>query len=170
MVGKDTDQNNDADVRRVVHEMLGRLYKSGTSWTPDLVPASLMRELVKAIEDGSLTGELIELHQACTGLIFVGTVGKTILRHALDQSPVNPNITLYNLLDSLNLSPSSTSSDTLQTTCEEAIAALPDVAKNVRKGKLNAAARIVGEVMKRSQGSADAKRAREIILELLLPQ
>ncbi len=44
---------------------------------------------------------------------------------------------------------------------------MPNAAENVRKGKQKAVARIVGAVMKLSQGQADAQRAREIILEML---
>jgi aspartyl-tRNA(Asn)/glutamyl-tRNA(Gln) amidotransferase subunit B len=44
---------------------------------------------------------------------------------------------------------------------------LPKEADAVRKGNPKVAMRLVGEVMKRSNGRADAKRAREIILEIL---
>ena len=72
---------------------------------------------------------------------------------------------LSDILLGLNLDPKS--SDDLQAMCEAAIAAVPDAAEKVHKGKEGAAMRIVGEVMKRSQGRADAKRAREIVLEIL---
>lgn len=94
-----------------------------------------------------------------------GTTGKVIIRHLIDIAPNQSSSSFSDILTTLNLSP--TSSDDLRATCEAAIVAVPDVAENVRKGKEKAAARIVGEVMRLSSGRADAKRAREIILEIL---
>jgi aspartyl-tRNA(Asn)/glutamyl-tRNA(Gln) amidotransferase subunit B len=72
---------------------------------------------------------------------------------------------LSRVLETLGLTP--VSSDDLRGTCEAAIAALPKEADAIRKGNQKVAMRLVGEVMKRSQGRADAKKAREIILEIL---
>ncbi|WP_019811366.1 Asp-tRNA(Asn)/Glu-tRNA(Gln) amidotransferase subunit GatB [Saccharomonospora halophila] len=48
---------------------------------------------------------------------------------------------------------------------DEALAAQPDVAEKIRGGKVQAAGAVVGAVMKATQGQADAKRVRELILE-----
>ena len=48
---------------------------------------------------------------------------------------------------------------------DEALAAQPDVAEKIRGGKVAAAGAIVGAVMKATKGQADAKRARELIIE-----
>lgn len=53
--------------------------------------------------------------------------------------------------------------------CEEVIAANPKPAEDVRSGKVQAIGRLVGEVMKKAGGSADAKTARETLLALLTP-
>lgn len=50
---------------------------------------------------------------------------------------------------------------------EEAIAAQPQAAADVRAGKQQAIGRLLGEVMKRSGGQAEAKSAREAILRAL---
>ena len=50
---------------------------------------------------------------------------------------------------------------------DDAIAANPEVAEKIRSGKIAAAGVLVGAVMKATGGSADAKRARELILERL---
>jgi aspartyl-tRNA(Asn)/glutamyl-tRNA(Gln) amidotransferase subunit B len=50
---------------------------------------------------------------------------------------------------------------------DEAIAAQPDVAEKVRGGNLGAVGPLVGAVMKATGGQADARRARELILERL---
>jgi aspartyl-tRNA(Asn)/glutamyl-tRNA(Gln) amidotransferase subunit B len=55
----------------------------------------------------------------------------------------------------------------MQAWIDQAIAANPKVAEDVRTGKLAAAGRLVGEVMKLSAGKADAKGVREEILKKL---
>jgi aspartyl-tRNA(Asn)/glutamyl-tRNA(Gln) amidotransferase subunit B len=57
--------------------------------------------------------------------------------------------------------------DELVTAVETAISAMPDVAQRVRDGNLGAVGPLVGAVMKATGGSADAKRARELLLERL---
>ncbi|QGK71109.1 Asp-tRNA(Asn)/Glu-tRNA(Gln) amidotransferase subunit GatB [Allosaccharopolyspora coralli] len=52
----------------------------------------------------------------------------------------------------------------LQAAIDEALAAQPDVADKIRDGKVQAAGAIVGAVMKATQGQADAKRVRELVL------
>ncbi len=52
----------------------------------------------------------------------------------------------------------------LQAAIDEALAAQPDVADKIRDGKIQAAGAIVGAVMKATQGQADAKRVRELVL------
>jgi aspartyl-tRNA(Asn)/glutamyl-tRNA(Gln) amidotransferase subunit B len=48
---------------------------------------------------------------------------------------------------------------------DEALAAQPDVAEKIRGGKVAAAGAIVGAVMKATNGQADAKRVRELVVE-----
>ncbi|PSL06073.1 aspartyl/glutamyl-tRNA(Asn/Gln) amidotransferase subunit B [Haloactinopolyspora alba] len=50
---------------------------------------------------------------------------------------------------------------------DDAIAANPDVAEKIRGGNMGAVGAIIGSVMKATQGQADAKRARELIIERL---
>ena len=50
---------------------------------------------------------------------------------------------------------------------DQVIAANPKVADDVRGGKVAAAGRLVGEVMKLAGGSADAKTVREALLKKL---
>jgi aspartyl-tRNA(Asn)/glutamyl-tRNA(Gln) amidotransferase subunit B len=55
----------------------------------------------------------------------------------------------------------------LESWVDQAIAANPKVADDVRAGKLAAAGRLVGDVMKLASGAADAKTVREMILKKL---
>ena len=52
---------------------------------------------------------------------------------------------------------------------DEAVATHPKAAEDVRAGKVQAAGRLVGEVMKKAGAAADAKTVREAVLALLLP-
>ncbi|TQM31283.1 aspartyl/glutamyl-tRNA(Asn/Gln) amidotransferase subunit B [Nocardia bhagyanarayanae] len=52
----------------------------------------------------------------------------------------------------------------LQTEVEKALAANPDIAEKIRSGKVQAAGKIVGDVMKATRGQADAARVRELVL------
>ena len=51
--------------------------------------------------------------------------------------------------------------------CEEVLAANPKPAEDVRAGKAQAIGRLVGEVMKKAGGTADAKTVREALLAML---
>ena len=50
---------------------------------------------------------------------------------------------------------------------DEVIAEFPDIAQQIRGGKQQAIGRLIGEVMKRSGGQADAKAVRDILLSKL---
>jgi aspartyl-tRNA(Asn)/glutamyl-tRNA(Gln) amidotransferase subunit B len=52
----------------------------------------------------------------------------------------------------------------LQTEVDKALQANPDVADKIRSGKVAAAGKIVGDVMKATRGQADAARVRELVL------
>ena len=48
---------------------------------------------------------------------------------------------------------------------DEALAANPAIADKIRGGQVQAAGKIIGDVMKASRGQADAARVRELVLE-----
>lgn len=136
---------------RIVHELLGQLGKEERLWSPEMIPPGLMRQIVLAVERGDITG----------------TTGKSLLKGIVGQgAPPGSTAQLADLLDSFGLS-AATSADDLRAVCQAAIEACPAQAEAIKKGNLKPAMRIVGEVMKRTNGGADAKRAREIIVEIL---
>src|SRR3989442_14544928 len=55
----------------------------------------------------------------------------------------------------------------LSAVVDEAIEASPDIADKIRAGKVAAVGALVGAVMRKTRGRADATRARELILERL---
>ncbi|GED98383.1 Asp-tRNA(Asn)/Glu-tRNA(Gln) amidotransferase subunit GatB [Gordonia crocea] len=52
----------------------------------------------------------------------------------------------------------------LQTAVDEALAANPDIVEKIRGGKVAAAGKIVGDVMKATRGQADPARVKELVL------
>ncbi|MEO1717731.1 MAG: Asp-tRNA(Asn)/Glu-tRNA(Gln) amidotransferase subunit GatB [Planctomycetota bacterium] len=60
-----------------------------------------------------------------------------------------------------------TDTGALEGWADEVIAAFPEIAEQIRGGKQQAIGRLIGEVMKRSGGQADAKAVREILLAKL---
>jgi aspartyl-tRNA(Asn)/glutamyl-tRNA(Gln) amidotransferase subunit B len=148
----------------LVHESLGQLKKEGKAWSADVVPVGVMREMVAAIEKGTLNG----------------TAGKAIIRHFVETSAFSESnldtdrprkaATLQSVLDTLGLQmsdPTAAGADTLETWCNAAIARLPKEAKMVAEGNDKVVMRIVGEVMKLSSGAADARKAKDIIVSAL---
>lgn len=133
---------------RIVHELLGQLTKADKSWTADVVPAALLREIVTAVESAKING----------------TTGRNVLKHVVGSGSSGKNLDA--LLIELGIAPSE-SGDSLESVCQEVIAKLPKEADKVRKGNDKVVMRLVGEVMKLSKGTADAKKARETLLALL---
>ncbi|WVR09360.1 glutamyl-tRNA(Gln) amidotransferase subunit B, mitochondrial [Kwoniella sp. DSM 27419] len=133
----------------IVHELVGQLGKLNTPWTPALVPAALMRELVLAVENGQVTG----------------TNGKAILKHLLSAGPTGTP-TLTGVLDTLGLGTAATPLD-LTTLAQQAITNQPKSVADYKKGNEKVIMRLVGEVMKLSLGQADARKAKEVLRALL---
>lgn len=133
---------------RVAHEMLGQLNSINKLWTPDIVPSSLNREIILAIEHSKLTG----------------TNAKVVLKHLID----NPSSTakpLAEILAELNMT--TTDAVDLRALCEDSLNKMPDVAESLKKGQMKAMGRIIGDVMRKSKGAADAKKASKMIMEIL---
>ena len=55
--------------------------------------------------------------------------------------------------------------DAVSVCVDDALAANPDIADKIRSGKVQAAGKIVGDVMKATRGQADAARVRELVIE-----
>lgn len=57
--------------------------------------------------------------------------------------------------------------DQLQEMCKAVIEKMPKEVASIRKGKVNVLMRLVGQVMKDSKGTADAKRAKDVLAKLI---
>jgi aspartyl-tRNA(Asn)/glutamyl-tRNA(Gln) amidotransferase subunit B len=128
--------------------MLGQLYRNNQSWSPRTVPSQLVRGIIVAIEKREITG----------------TNSKAILRYLLDN-PSSRSLHLDDILEELGIVGADMID--LETLCRDSIQAMPQIAQDIRAGQTKAIGRLIGDVMKRSEGAADAKSARSIILDLL---
>ena len=45
-------------ISRIAHELLGQLGKSETTWNPSIIPSSLMREIILALDGNTINGKL----------------------------------------------------------------------------------------------------------------
>jgi aspartyl-tRNA(Asn)/glutamyl-tRNA(Gln) amidotransferase subunit B len=100
-----------------------------------------------------------------------GTAAKSLLRQLLDSSsPSNQDIRAFaeelSLL-SVPLANGSDLKDQLRTLCADVVASMPEEVAAIREGKVNVVNKLVGKVMKLSGGKADAKAARETLLQVL---
>lgn len=100
-------------------------------------------------------------------LVESGTLTHNLAAHQLFPLAIeNPAKSLAQLVEEqgwLNAQ----SGDELITWVQEAIAAYPDKVKEYQKGKKGLIALFIGEVMKKSKGTADPKRVNQLISEEL---
>ena len=97
-----------------------------------------------------------------------GTSAKNVLKNLLDQPTITSDTDVKEIAGRMGLLASAESTqDELRALCQSVIEKLPAEADSVRKGKDNVVMRLVGQVMKDSKGTADAKKARELLLSIL---
>jgi len=92
-----------------------------------------------------------------------GKIAKTVIAEMLATGKAPAQIVAEQGLEVIN------DSSELEGHCKAAIEAVPAAAADVRAGKMKAIGRLVGEVMKRSQGKADPAQVNEILMRLLQP-
>lgn len=93
----------------------------------------------------------------------IGTAGKNLLRHVLMESQDTRDMSTI----ARELGLVAQSGDQLQQLCKAVIEKMPKEVASIRKGKVNVLMRLVGQVMKDSKGTADAKKAKEILAKLV---
>ncbi|ORY78007.1 GatB/GatE catalytic domain-domain-containing protein [Leucosporidium creatinivorum] len=137
----------------VLHELLGQLSKANLTLINSPISPSELGRLIDAVTTGSLTG----------------TSAKSLLRTFLSSPPsTRPSLDSLIASNATTPSPADGSADeALNALCADVIEALPVEAAKVRAGQEKVLMRMVGEVMKRSKGRADAKKVGERLKELL---
>ena len=156
---------------RVLHELLGQLAKVDLTLVNSPVSAAALGELIDAVSSRKLTGKEfppVSASSLTRLLILVmlwnpaGTAAKSILRDFLSA----PKSSSLKSLIQRNSS-SGLTSTVLESLCQAVIVDLPVEADIVRQGQRKVLMRLVGEVMKRSKGQADAKKVTDMLNGML---
>ncbi|GAA5827326.1 hypothetical protein JCM5353_007541 [Sporobolomyces roseus] len=136
----------------VIHELLGGLTKVEKTLLNNPIEPEELGQLIDTVTQGRLTG----------------TNAKSFLRSFLSSSSTSSfSSSLSSLLDSTPPPPSSSSFSAL---LQEVIDSHPEEVGKIKGGNKKVVMRLVGEVMKRSKGKADAKWVREELEKRLMSE
>jgi aspartyl-tRNA(Asn)/glutamyl-tRNA(Gln) amidotransferase subunit B len=137
--------------------------KAASNWIMGPIK-SYLNENSLEITDFKVTGENIA---DLINIIDEGTVSYTAAtQKVLPELIKNINQKPLQIIAELNLTQQS-NSDSLQTLIDEVLAANPDKVKDYKGGKKGLLAMFMGEVMKKSKGTADPKVTSQLIAETL---
>ncbi|GAB3502899.1 Asp-tRNA(Asn)/Glu-tRNA(Gln) amidotransferase subunit GatB [Spirosoma knui] len=137
-------------------------YKAVSNWIMGPVKGHLNEKLVRDRQFPVTAKQLAEL----IGLIDTNVISQTAAQQVfglmVDQPEASPAdlASAHGLVQNRN-------TDALQTLVEEVLSAWPDKVDQYRKGKKNLLGMFVGEVMKKSKGSADPKLVNELLAKTL---
>lgn len=144
---------------------MGQLASRRETFSENSISVEQMGGLIDLLHNKKITGTLhSHLVDLSFRLAFIGTSGKSLMRHILATRTTTMPSTLAQEL-SLLASPADDSN--LEAWCAEAIAALPEEADAARRGNANVVNKIVGRVMKASRGTANAQSVKAMSLKLL---
>jgi aspartyl-tRNA(Asn)/glutamyl-tRNA(Gln) amidotransferase subunit B len=138
-------------------------YKAVSNWIMGPIKAQLSEKSLRNAQFPLSAEKLAELiHLVDSGKVGFSTASQRIFPVLIEQPEKSPEQVAQeqNLLQNSN-------TDTLQTLVEEVLAAWPDKVKEYKKGKKGLLGLFVGEVMKKSKGSADPKLTNELLQKSL---
>ncbi len=156
-----TDAKELADYYEAVCEQTTN-YKAASNWIMGPVKGQLNE---KSLRDRQFP---VSAQRLATLIMLVddGTVSQTAAQQVFLLMIEKPNVSPADLAQ-VNGLIQNRNTGTLQTLVEEVLAAWPDKVEQYRKGKKNLLGLFVGEVMKKSKGSADPKLVNELIAKTL---
>ncbi len=137
-------------------------YKLVSNWVMGPVKGQLTEKTLRDRQFPVSAGQLAAL----VNLIAEGTISQSAAQQVFALLVGQPDATPLALATSANLL-QNRNTDALQTLVEEVLTAWPDKVQQYHKGKKNLLGLFVGEVMKKSKGSADPKLVNELILKQL---
>ncbi len=137
-------------------------YKAASNWIMGPVKGQLNEKTLRDRQFPVSAERLANL----INLIDNGTISQTAAQQVFSLMIEQPDQTPDNIAEANGLV-QNRNTDALQTLVEEVLAAWPDKVEQFRKGKKNLLGLFVGEVMKKSKGSADPKLVNELIAKTL---
>ncbi|UZJ51853.1 hypothetical protein CBS101457_001173 [Exobasidium rhododendri] len=157
---EELSQGRDARVALnwIVQVLLRALNSQDKTFADNVLEAKHLGELIDLVESSQVT--------SFTARALIEDILREKETLQTHSSAPNPIFALLSERGALALD----SGDALTIACQEVIRDLPVESDKVRKGNEKVIMRLVGEVMKRAKGRADAQSARGIFLELLRGQ
>lgn len=138
-------------------------YKAAANWMMGLVKSWLNESQKNADQFPVIPKSLADVIE----LIDSGTLNFTGASQRLFPEMLqHPEVPVRNLVDQLGLAQENNQNSILPI-IEEVIAAFPEEVKQFKKGKGALIGMFMGEVMKRSQGKADPKTTKDLLLNVL---
>lgn len=137
-------------------------YKAASNWIMGPVKGQLNEKTLRERQFPVSAGQLADL----IGLVDKGVVSQTAAQQVFTLLSDQPDASPADLAQANGLI-QNRNTDALQTLVEEVLAAWPDKVEQYHKGKKNLLGMFVGEVMKKSKGSADPKLVNELLAKTL---
>ncbi|GAB3784956.1 Asp-tRNA(Asn)/Glu-tRNA(Gln) amidotransferase subunit GatB [Spirosoma horti] len=137
-------------------------YKAASNWIMGPVKGQLNEKSLRDRQFPVLAEQLADL----ITLVDNGTISQTAAQQVFTLMAGQPDAKPADLAKANGLV-QNRNTDALQTLVEEVLAAWPDKVDQYRKGKKNLLGLFVGEVMKKSKGSADPKLVNELLAKTL---
>jgi len=135
-------------VNWIVQVLFGQLAARGQTFTENPITVAQLGSLIDMVQSGIITG----------------SSGKLILRLMLDNpsSKTPEELAREHTLIALDKSDSS-----MEAWCREVVESNPEVTDAIRAGNINVVNKLVGRVMKKSRGTADALSVRKLLLKII---
>ncbi|AUD05250.1 Asp-tRNA(Asn)/Glu-tRNA(Gln) amidotransferase subunit GatB [Spirosoma pollinicola] len=137
-------------------------YKAASNWIMGPVKGQLNEKNLRDRQFPVSAERLADL----INLVDNGTISQTAAQQVFSLMIEQPASTPADIAKANGLV-QNRNTDALQTLVEEVLAAWPDKVEQYKKGKKNLLGLFVGEVMKKSKGSADPKLVNELIAKTL---
>jgi aspartyl-tRNA(Asn)/glutamyl-tRNA(Gln) amidotransferase subunit B len=137
-------------------------YKAASNWIMGPVKSQLTEKMLRDRQFPISAERLASL----IGLVDNGTISQTAAQQVLTLLIAQPDATAEELAKTHGLI-QNRNTDALQSLVEEVLTAWPDKVAQYHKGKKNLLGMFVGEVMKKSKGSADPKLVNELVTKTL---
>jgi aspartyl-tRNA(Asn)/glutamyl-tRNA(Gln) amidotransferase subunit B len=137
----------------LIHELLGTFSRNNLPFDPDYIPLTTLIELMKSVQEG-----------------FISNYSAKLLLQHLFHNKEEISVDLKNVIEEYGLrklNESEIDAGELESACNKIIEEEQKTVKNIRKGKLNGLNFLVGQAMRSTQGTIDAKTFEHRFKELL---
>ena len=154
-------------VNWIVQALFGQLAARNQTFTESPVTVAQLGSLIDMVQSGVITGDSLSDKKSrhhTLPLFPIGSSGKSILRLMLDtpSCKMPEELAKEHSLIALGKGDSS-----MEVWCREVVESNSEVADAIRTGNINVVNKLVGKVMKKSRGTADALSVRKLLLEII---